>query len=456
MSSSVSLRSLSIAVVGLAWGGIDLRAEVAPAQARTVPVISFPTEAGRAYLLEGSTDGETWEAIGQPVFGDGSNVNGTLPPGTPVYSQWRVVPVDPESIGIAPVSLADRTIVLNDRGRLSEVVFLDGSRGVYKLDALHARTFQYTTRKMAADRTVADLTFRDGSVAEVALTFTAPAAGSYLFSLRNAAGVDVSRDAGVFSSHAGRIRLESDSPPAFPPSLTGKTIVVQNGAEAVTLQFTEDAKVTVTTRAGGTVTVPFSFDLKSDRRAVLDLGGQGGSSTRYNLKMENSVGGAGTGQIMVPSPDGGRPVPAQVAPDVGGFNIPFDPVTIPPGNPPGNGHPPPQTIGGKTYLISGSDPFILVFNHDGTGSILRERDGTVEQTPFLYDYDPTGENGAKVTITFPGASTDKVEEYDVNFDGDDSGSFTQSRYENGERKSSEGGNFGPVATSGAGGGIVRP
>ncbi len=67
----------------------------------------------------------------------------------------------------------------------------------------------------------------------------------------------------------------------------------------------------------------------------------------------------------------------------------------------------------------------------------------MEVTPFTYDYSPTDDDEASLALTFPGALTDRVEDYDLEFGPSGAGSFRSSTYEGGELSRSTSGTFGP-------------
>jgi hypothetical protein len=68
----------------------------------------------------------------------------------------------------------------------------------------------------------------------------------------------------------------------------------------------------------------------------------------------------------------------------------------------------------------------------------------VEVTPFTFDYSPTDDDEASLILTFPGALTDRVEDYDLEFGPNGAGSFRGSTYEGGELSRSTSGTFDPA------------
>jgi hypothetical protein len=140
--------------------------------------------------------------------------------------------------------------------------------------------------------------------------------------------------------------------------------------------------------------------------------------------------------MPLPLPGGG--FPPGTLPKTGTFNVPTAPVVA------NSTTGPPKSLTGKTLQINGDEPVTLTFNGDGTGTATRTDNGSVEVTPFTFDYSPTDDDEASLTLTFPGALTDRVEDYDLEFSPNGAGSFRGSTYEGGELSRSTSGTFDPA------------
>ena len=64
-----------------------------------------------------------------------------------------------------------------------------------------------------------------------------------------------------------------------------------------------------------------------------------------------------------------------------------------------------------------------------------------EVEPFTYHYAPTDEDEASLALTFPGADTDRVEDYDLDFSGNTAGNYQNNTCEGGELAQTSAGSF---------------
>ena len=69
--------------------------------------------------------------------------------------------------------------------------------------------------------------------------------------------------------------------------------------------------------------------------------------------------------------------------------------------------------------------------------------GETKVEPFTYDYQRTGGSGANLNITFPGAGSDRIDDYDMEFDPNCEGSYDRNSYKDGISSGSGGGDFTP-------------
>lgn len=415
------------------------------AQAPAAPEIrprmeyEFQTTAGQAYLIEGTVDGQTWTTVVGPVFGDGQVARAMLPAaGGQTYQQFRVRPVAAATFLPATTALGGKTIALNDNGRARQLIFFPAiqgvTRGFLKTDANHARSFVWAVRRTSSAAVVVDLQFFDGTTSTVDLSFSNSVLGSYQMRDRDSQGQVQVTEAGAFSVHNGRIRDNADQA-VLPSLLIGQSLGFEEGGELTRMDFTTNGNVLVTKPDGMVELQSYTYDVRSPGVADLRLDRPGQPEQAPVLyQMALNTQATGTFNRFPLSLPGGGIVPG-LLPQPGVFNVPTGPVI------PNSATGPPKSLDGKIIQMDGEDPVTLTFNSDGTGTATREDNGSVEVTPFTYDYSPTDEDEASLALTFPGAQNDRVEDYDLDFSGTGSGRYQSSTYQGGELADSSSGNF---------------
>ena len=401
----------------------------------------FMAEPGKVYELQGTADGSAWARAAGPFFGNGAAIEGFFPTdaesGGVRYRDYRVKELDPSAFGPAPSTLADTTVVLNDSGRPREVIFLDEGRGLLKTDSEHMRTFSYTLKRESGRALGLALTYFDDTQATLRLDFSSARVGGYQFA--DAASGD--EDRGGFGLHPRRLRSREPTgnrPNALPTQLAGKDLVFSQGGEVTLLHFLSDSMVTLTLPDGSVRIRPYSYDPASPLEATLDIIMEDGGSLHADMSMSSETSGTFEWQAFDadgnPSGDGGS--------SEGDFNSSDDP------DPSANPDCPPKDLDGESLFLSGSESMTLNFNADGTGTAVRDVNGSVEVTPFTYDYQRSGNGGAGLAITFPGAADDTVEDYDFDYGDNCTGTYRRNDYNGGELTGGGQGNFGPGGAAG--------
>lgn len=395
----------------------------------------FETTGGAAYLVEGSGDGQAWVPLTGPIFGDGKPARGLLPATAEGFKQVRVRPVPAADIGPATTALGGKTLALNDNGRVRQVVLFPAiqgvTRGFLKTDASHARSFTWHIRRISAAGVSVRLLFFDGTWSSVDLTFSNGRLGMYQMRDRTSEGAVQTMDEGVFSVHDGRI-LDEPRQTRLPVTLTGQTLGFEEGGALTLMDFPPNATVLLTKPDGSTETRDYVYERKGPGLGELRVTPLGRPSELFNLVLDSQA--TGTFNRFPLAFPGGFPIPGAL-PQAGTFNVPS--VTVLPSSNTG----PPRSLEGRVIQIQGENPVTLTFNSDGTGMATREDNGSVEMAPFIYDYSPADGDGASLALTYPGAQTDRVEDYDLDFSGQAGGSFTGSVYEGGELAGSTSGSF---------------
>jgi hypothetical protein len=406
----------------------------------------FPTTDGAAYLLEGTVNGQTWTTLAGPIFGDGKAARALLPPAAAGQRQLRLRPVSAATYGAATTQLGGKTLVLNDHGRARQLIFFPSNlgrrRGVLKTDATHARVFEWQVRRTTGNLVTVDLTFFDGTSSRVELTFSNGLLGAYQMRDQNTAGIAQVTEGGGFSLHTGRIRDESHEA-VLPSTLAGQSVLLEESGTVSRYDFGTAGLVILHRPDGSIESHPYQYSRNAPGQAEVRVGpgtssepGQPDQPGHVIALSANSQATGSSERMPLPLPGGG--FPPGTLPKTGTFNVPTAPVVA------NSTTGPPKSLTGKTLQINGDEPVTLTFNGDGTGTATRTDNGSVEVTPFTFDYSPTDDDEASLTLTFPGALTDRVEDYDLEFSPNGAGSFRGSTYEGGELSRSTSGTFDPA------------
>lgn len=426
------------AVVPAAWS--QTPPPPPPPVVRAALEYKFDTEEGKVYVVEGSMNGKTWVQVSPPVFGDGQPASARLKvdaaEGQPRYAQYRAGEVDPALYGPAPVSLEGQTLLLNDNGRERQVILykeIQGlRRGVLKTDATHARSFTYKALRTGQDSIRLELTYFDHTTAVANLRFFDGSLGSYQLRDYDLTGHVQGIEAGGFGLHSARPPGNADT--TLPSTLAGTSQLFTQGGRSTRLEFLSPDEVVLHQEDGSQETRSYDYDLNSPGKATLRISLPSGATAVYDMSL--TAGGSGSFSQTTEPPPGQLPQPGNNTPSNGGFDLP--PTPTPPAQKPDC---PPKSLDGKSIVLSSSDPITLFFQADGTGTAVRERGGSVEVTPFTYDYSRNGSASANLSVTFPGAATDKVDDYDLDFNPDCTGTYQNSSFNNGESNIVSNGGF---------------
>lgn len=424
------LLSASLAVVWPLQGQ-----SLPPPEIRARSAYEFQTVPGAAYLVEGTADGQTWSTLAGPVFGDGKPARAMLPPEAGRYQKFRVRPVPAADYGPATTAVGGKTIALNDNGKVRQLILFPSiqgvTRGILKTDANHARNFVWQVKRTSKAGISMELRFKDGTGSTVDLKFSNGQLGTYQMKDRNLAGALQVMEAGAFSVHDGRIR-DNPNEAVLPTVLIGQSVGFDEGGELTVMDFSINGNVVVTKPDGTTELHRYTYDVRSPGSADLRVDGPGRPPQLFQMELDSQATG-NFNRLPLSLPGGGL-IPG-VLPQPGTFNIPTNPVL------PNSAAGPPKSLDGKVIQINGDDPVTLSFSSDGTGTATREKDGSVEVEPFTYHYAPTDEDEASLALTFPGADTDRVEDYDLDFSGNTAGNYQNNTYEGGELAQTSAGSF---------------
>lgn len=406
--------------------------EIAPARH-----FQFTPQPGTAWFLDGSTDGLAWHEAAGPFFASGGPVNHLQAYGA--ASQFKLRYVDPATVGHAPVSVAGTSVLMEHHGGPIEVNFLNEARGILRIDAAHARTFTYTWLKKSPDGAEAILSGLDGSFTLLRLKFVDSQLGRWgmedIPSPEEAALIGETRDTGAFTFREGRFSRGSANA-RLPSDFSGGSLVLNEAGTLTHLKFTGAGNLVTTTEDGLQLTGNYAYDPIDFSHGSLELNLHNNLPLKISLDLNTP--GVGTFKEVFP-PD----APPGARPRDGSFTLPEEQAA------PENPDCPPADLAGLSFVINDSTPCTLTFNPGGTGMQSKEVNGALQITPFHYSYSRTGGNSAAVAITYPGAGSDLIDDYEMNFKDDCSGSFGRDSYTGGESAGSVEGTFGPGGRAGA-------
>ena len=279
----------------------------------------FTPQPGTAWMLEGTADGGTWLDVAGPFFANGRATDHLRPAGKELGFRLRYI--DPASVGLAPVTVpAGRTLLMEHQGKAREIIFIDATRGILRLDDAHARTFTTAWTKTAPDAAEAILSGADGSFTLLRLEFLAAGLGRWgmedIPSAESAAMIKETIDAGGFSLNDGRV-LHGTDHAALPSDLTHRRMALTEAGEISILEFTGPDSITLRRGTAPVQQGTYSYDPEDVRTGQLTLNLEGKPQVDFRMEMLTPA----TGTISQQGGGNGR-TPLHS----GTFNLPNSPT----------------------------------------------------------------------------------------------------------------------------------
>jgi hypothetical protein len=352
--------------------------------------------------------------------------------------RFRAVSVDPAAVGDAPVGGAGLTALLvRSGGNHSEVVFMSATDGFYRLDEQHARTFGYRWVKTGPQGAEVVLSWSDGTHSLLRMELETKTSGRWgmepLADPAGAAAVGETGDGGLLQLVTGRIRRNGLA--ELPADLSGREMLLDEGGMVTSVRFADGHRARLRSPGAAEREVEVVYERENAARGSLRFEPLG-----WQILLEMNGAGGGTFQEQaVPAPQGQAP---PFVPRRGVFTTPVERPEVP------NGDCPPESLGGRSYIVHGSTVCTLTFKADGTGTAAKEVNGSLEVTAFTYAYARTGAASASLALTFPGVSRDLIDDYQFDYSDDCAGKFRRDSYASGGSAGVTAGTF----TAGPGGG----
>ncbi len=410
--------------------------------------VEFPTEKGKVYQLQGSSNLLDWSSIGDSVFGSGRPVNrifSTRNGDEVLFQSYRLDTSDAPAGGFAPWSLAGLQIQLDDKPGADRVNFTSETEGSASEGGSDAFTYEFT--RVDLNTVTADLKRSADRHDLLTLTFTAADRGTWLRE-EFRKGKLKDRDLGVFvvgqpvANGTNSVPVDPAAP--SPESIAGKVFVFQDGAHPDRLEFK--------TASGGVETgddvnddelnlFSYTYAVTGDQAAHLVVTFKPGRYDEYDLTFASAAQGSFVrreyrdGRLK----DTDRGSFSEVVSTGGGNGS--GGTTNPPA---GSGEKPASTLNGLTYTVrEGEHADTLVFNSETTGVETGDDVSDDEANTFTYTYVSTGDTTAQVVLRF---KADRWDEYDLTFTEGNSGTFVRREFKKGVLDDTDTGSFSGAAT----------
>ncbi len=173
----------AILFAGLAIAGRAPAQTPAPLKVFTAIEVAFGTETNKLYTLQGgaAVDGTQWNDIGDPVFGNGADINAffsTRHGGEVKFEFYRLAVAESTNTPLAPWSFQGVSIGLDGDGVHNHVDFLTETNGV-RVTSSGTEPFAYAFTKTGPNEVQADVNPPSGRRQLYTFDFSAPTLGTY-------------------------------------------------------------------------------------------------------------------------------------------------------------------------------------------------------------------------------------------------------------------------------------
>lgn len=439
-SRLISLLTAATSVVAVA----AVRGDEPAAQLKihTAIEVEFPTESGKVYQLQGSSNLVDWSSIGDPVFGVGRPVSRTFSTrsgASVVFQSYRLDVAAGPTDGFAPWSLSGLTLSLDDDSDDDRLHFQSETEGVDEGD--DADPFTYVFSRVDLNTVTAELTYSNSRREILTFTFSAAGMGTWMREeYRNGRLKD--RDVGSFTipGPAGSGGTPTPTTPPgvpteMPADLSGLAYLFQDDSTPDRLEFSAGGQG-LEVGDDGDDDEPnrftYSYAVTGTNTARLVVNFKPGKYDEYELTF--AAGGRGNFVRREFSKDQLKDV------DQGSFSAVGAADDDSGGTPSGNtGTRPEGSLQGLTYTLrTGDDPATLRFYSESTGLEIGDDEDDDEPNTFSYTYTLTGDQTADLIVRF---KADKWDEYTLNFTEGNSGTFRRREFDDGLLKDTDSGSF---------------
>jgi hypothetical protein len=278
--------------------------------------VEFPTEIGKLYTLQGSSDLTNWIDVGQVIYGHGRTVDqifSTKTISNITYSMYRLKVADAPTNGFAPWKLHGRWMALGDDAATNVVRFDDTAHG-HNTYGDTAENFEYEYSRTGENEAEIERHYSAEREDHITISYTGPAEGTWVR--------EEFRHGGLERRHMGRFHSSTNEPgtalppvilpdpqlPDPPATLVGTRLHILAGELPIELKFltsTNGTEEVGESRHGTHLPeVPFTYEyaVLSSNNASLNLNfvtnSFDGDRNEYDLTFTDGVSGTFTRRII--------------------------------------------------------------------------------------------------------------------------------------------------------------
>lgn len=443
--------------------------------------VEYPTEAGKSYTLQGSTNFTDWSDIGKPLPGTSRRVYRLLSArdsGEVSFNYYRLHVTDGPTNGFAPWALSGIDLELDDEPGGDVMQFVTATTGLDVSEG-DSDPFTYLYSRQGENEAQAELSYASNRNDVITFSFTGPGVGTW--------SRDEYRDGRLKDHDAGPFRIVGIAPaaagtnpvivnrnvivappvasPAPPASLSNLVYYFQSSGIPDRYEFSDDRNGRevqgVVQEGSPTNALVYTYTVLSSNTASLRLsfGYYGMGGDRYDCDLTFTDGSSGhfvrrlyRRGVLKDTDDGAFSQNIQLTPS-GSTSVPpantntaaVWPPVVTPTAPPA----PPASLFGKTYFVYTSpspDQYQFSGANYGYATPGAARADEVETTPggnvYMYSYTDHGSNTASLVITYGyyNLGGDR-EEYDLTYVDGSTATFNRRLYRLGALYTNQAGIF---------------
>lgn len=431
--------------------------------------VEYPTQPGKSYALQGSTNLADWSDIGTALPGSGRPVSrmfSTRNGGEVSFNHYRLRVIDGPTNGFAPWALTGISIEMDDEPGGDVMNFSTATGGTDVSDP-DSDPFNYLYSRLGENEAKAEITYASNRSDVVTFAFTGPGVGTW--------SRDEFRDGKLKDHDAGPFRIVGMAtapgtnssvvnpnvivappvaPPAPPASLSNLVYYFQSSGVPDRYDFLDDhngREVQGVVQEGlPTNSLVYVYNVLSSNTAslILSFGYYGMGGDRYECDLTFTDGSSGhfvrrlyRRGVLKDTDSGAFSQNMQLTPG-GSYTPPSGtnsasawPPVITPTAPPA----PPVALTGKTYYVYTAqfpDQYSFIAGHYGYAMPGASADEELEVTEggniYMYTYTNHSDNTATLIITYGyyNLGGDR-EEYDLTYVDGSTATFNRRLYRGG-------------------------
>jgi hypothetical protein len=173
--------------------------------------VEFPTQIGKLYTLQGSSDLTTWTDVGQAIYGHGRTVDkifSTKTLSNITFAMYRLKVDDATTNGYAPWKQHGRWIAMGDDSNTNVIRFDDDSHG-HNTYGEASENFEYKYSRTGENEAEIERHYSADREDRVTISYTGPGEGTWVR--------EEFRNGGLERRHMGRFHSSTNDPGTTPP-----------------------------------------------------------------------------------------------------------------------------------------------------------------------------------------------------------------------------------------------